>query len=57
MLDFMLKNSFYSCSGAEANSRVSLRTAEIMKSFSVVLRFAVVVLVSILITHLHADPV
>ncbi len=57
MLDFMLKKSFYPRSGAEASSLVALRAADIMKRFSVVVRLAVVVLISILISHIHAEPV
>lgn len=57
MLDFMLKKFFYPRSGAEASSLVALCSAEIMKRFSVVVRLAVVVLISILISHIHAEPV
>ena len=57
MLDLMLKKSFYPRSGAEASSLVALRAADIMKRFSVVVRLAVVVLISILISHIHAEPV
>lgn len=57
MLDFMLKDSIYLRSGAEAYSFVALRAAEIVKSFNVVVRLAVVVLISILISHIHAEPV
>ena len=56
MLDFMLKKSFY-LPGAEANSLAALRAAEFRKSFNVVLRIAVVVLISILVSHIHAEPV
>jgi hypothetical protein len=57
MLNFMLKKSFYLPSGAEANNLLALRAAEIVKNFSVVVRLAVVVLISILISHIHAEPV
>jgi hypothetical protein len=56
MLDFMLKKSFHLCTGAEASSLVTLRAAGIMQGFSVVVRLAVAVLVSILISHSHAAP-
>ena len=57
MLDPMLKKSCHAHSGAEANSLAVLRLAESMKSFCVVVRLAVVVLISILISHTHAEPV
>jgi hypothetical protein len=57
MLDFMLKKSFQLCSGAEATSLGMLPAATSMKSFDVVVRLTVVVLISILISPIHAAPV
>ena len=55
MLDSMLKDSTYPRTGAEALSW--LCAPETLKAFSVVVRLSVVVLISILISHFHAEPV
>ena len=55
MLNFMLKISDHLRTGAEALG--SLCANETQKTFNVVVRLAAVVLVSILITHFHAEPV
>ena len=52
MLIFMLKNVFHPRTWAEA-----LSPLHAYGTFSVVVRLAVVVLISILITHSHAEPV
>jgi len=55
MLDSMLKDSTYPRTGAEALSW--LCAPETRQAFCVVVRLSVVVLISILISHFHAEPV
>lgn len=55
MLNFMLKDVFHPRTGAEALN--VFRAHETRESLNVVVRLAVVVLISILITHFHAEPV
>jgi hypothetical protein len=52
MLSFMLKNVFHPRTGAEAMNPLCAHG-----TFNVVVRLAAVVLISILITHFHAEPV
>ena len=52
MLSFMLKNVFHPHTGAEALNPFCAN-----ETFNVVVRLAVVVLISILISHVHAEPV
>jgi hypothetical protein len=52
MLSFMLKDVFHPRTGAEAMNPFCTR-----ETFNVVVRLAVVVLISILISPIHAAPV
>ena len=57
MLEAMSKDSVHPRTGAEAIRLAALRAMESLKNLDVVVRLAIVVLISIVITHAHAEPV
>jgi hypothetical protein len=57
MLEAMSKDSVHPRTGAEAIRLAALRAVESLKNLDVVVRLAIVVLISIVITHAHAEPV
>lgn len=57
MLESMSKVPVHLREVAEATSLAALRMAACLKNLDVVVRLSIVVLISIVITHVHAEPV